>query len=78
MHKFQFLGLQVRPKSARTQHNMRCNSFRPTFSHGVQGPIKMKSPDLILRVIVADSSENNGLPGEVIISHCCQTTNLSC
>ncbi|KAL3152268.1 hypothetical protein ABBQ32_001345 [Trebouxia sp. C0010 RCD-2024] len=32
---------------------------------GLQGPIKMHCPDLTLRIIVADSSDNNGLPGEV-------------
>ncbi|KAL0027841.1 hypothetical protein WJX77_009882 [Trebouxia sp. C0004] len=29
---------------------------------GLQGPIKMQTPDLTLRVIIADPADNNGLP----------------
>lgn len=31
----------------------------------VQGPIRMQNPDVSFRIIIADSSDNNGLPSEV-------------
>lgn len=38
----------------------------------------MHCPDLTLRIIVADSSDNNGLPGEVIANHTGKAAGLCC
>ena len=65
INKLEFLDLKVAAMLIAHTALQSCQDSVRKYALAMQGPIRMQHPDVTFRLIVADPTENNGLPNEV-------------